>query len=155
MCYLKTILSLFFLTGFVFSIPATAQERQSDEGELASSTMLPAENEPSENASLGLPAAEIPDEYKNMTLEKAGISATANKEAKKKKTKNQFKPDEEYLLQGLTLEHKVAQMLMVSVDAVLGCTLFYSVLIPFQEKSEYTSACNNDCRNCLRQTFSV
>lgn len=117
MCYLKTVLSLFFLTGFVFSIPATAQERQSDERELASSTMLPAENEPSENASLELPAAEIPDEYKNMTLEKAGISATANKEAKKKKTKNQFKPDEEYLLQGLTLEHKVAQMLMVSVDA--------------------------------------
>lgn len=100
---LLILFSLFAFSGIFCLLPAYAQETGIQE------------NGPKEEISI---SAEVPEDFKNMTPEKAGISAAANRAAKEKARRQGFsQEDVEYFTQGLTLEQKVAQMLMVSVDA--------------------------------------
>ena len=63
-------------------------------------------------------SASVPEEFKNMTIEKAGVSATVNRKKREGRSRTQFTEEEQqYFTHGLTTEEKVAQMLMISVDA--------------------------------------
>ena len=109
--FLVSILFSFFALTYPF--PAFSQENPVSHEQAYSQEQLANSNNAESTIS-----ATVPENFKNMTIEKAGISANVNKKKREGKGRREFTESEQaFISQGLTLEEKVAQMLMISVDA--------------------------------------